>query len=94
MMPTDEETNAIQEAVASNSDIPLASAEQFLQMMASISGLKSRLSLWLFKADYDSLEEVCRQKVTKAWKKVSDMGLAMARGLEDGGYQSVSWNPD
>ncbi len=57
-MPTEEEVSAIQEAQTVNPDIPLASAEQFLQMMASISGLKARLSLWLFKADYDNLEEV------------------------------------
>ncbi|XP_072012998.1 FH1/FH2 domain-containing protein 3-like [Amphiura filiformis] len=73
MMPTEEEVSAIQEATTVNPDVPLASAEQFLQMMASISGLKARLSLWLFKADYDSLEEEVAEPLADLKKGMEDL---------------------
>lgn len=58
MMPTVEEKNKILEAQVSNPDIPLGSAEQFVLTMSSISELEARLRLWLFKLDYENMEQV------------------------------------
>ncbi|XP_075432751.1 FH1/FH2 domain-containing protein 1 isoform X3 [Ascaphus truei] len=57
MVPTQEEKQKIQEAQLANPDIPLGSAEQFLLTLSSISGLASRLQLWAFKLDYESMEK-------------------------------------
>ncbi|XP_006878759.1 PREDICTED: FH1/FH2 domain-containing protein 1 [Elephantulus edwardii] len=56
MMPTEEERQKIEEARLANPDIPLGPAENFLLTLASIGGLASRLQLWVFKLDYDSME--------------------------------------
>ena len=45
MLPTDEETTRIQEAQEAQSDIPLGTAEQFLQTLSTISCLEARLRL-------------------------------------------------
>lgn len=58
MIPTEEETQKIQEAQLANPDTPLGSAEQFLLILSSISELSARLQLWAFKMDYDALEKV------------------------------------
>lgn len=58
MIPTDEEKTKILEAQMANPDIPLGTAEQFLLTLSSISELSARLSLWLFKLDYESIESV------------------------------------
>ncbi|XP_077065339.1 FH1/FH2 domain-containing protein 3 isoform X6 [Siphateles boraxobius] len=57
MIPTEEETQKIQEAQLVNPDTPLGSAEQFLLILSSISELSARLQLWAFKMDYDALEK-------------------------------------
>ncbi|XP_056332210.1 FH1/FH2 domain-containing protein 3 isoform X2 [Danio aesculapii] len=57
MIPTEEETQKIQEAQLANPDTPLGSAEQFLLILSSISELSARLQLWAFKMDYDALEK-------------------------------------
>ncbi|XP_056090453.1 FH1/FH2 domain-containing protein 3 isoform X5 [Rhinichthys klamathensis goyatoka] len=57
MIPTEEETQKIQEAQLANPDTPLGSAEQFLLILSSISELSARLQLWAFKMDYDGLEK-------------------------------------
>ncbi|RXM36052.1 FH1/FH2 domain-containing protein 3 [Acipenser ruthenus] len=57
MVPTDEEKQRIQEAQLANPDVPLGTAEQFLLMLSSISGLTTRLQLWAFKLDYESMEK-------------------------------------
>ncbi|KAK6477051.1 FH1/FH2 domain-containing protein 1-like isoform X1 [Huso huso] len=57
MVPTDEEKQRIQEAQLANPDVPLGTAEQFLLMLSSISGLTARLQLWAFKLDYESMEK-------------------------------------
>ncbi|XP_063801667.1 FH1/FH2 domain-containing protein 1-like isoform X2 [Pseudophryne corroboree] len=57
MVPTDEEKQKIQEAQIANPDVPLGSAEQFLLTLSSISGLTSRLQLWAFKLDYETMEK-------------------------------------
>lgn len=58
MMPTEEEKALILEAQMANPDIPLGTAEQFLLTLSSISELHARLSLWLFKLDYETVESV------------------------------------
>lgn len=58
MIPTEEETQKIQEAQLANPDIPLGSAEQFLLTLSSISELSARLQLWAFKMDYEATEKV------------------------------------
>jgi hypothetical protein len=58
MIPSEEEKTRIIEAQMANPDTPLGNAEQFLLTLSSISELKSRLSLWAFKLDYDGLEAV------------------------------------
>ncbi|XP_075694482.1 FH1/FH2 domain-containing protein 1 isoform X2 [Rhinoderma darwinii] len=57
MVPTEEEKQKIQEAQIANPDVPLGSAEQFLLTLSSISGLRSRLQLWAFKLDYETMEK-------------------------------------
>ncbi|XP_077144903.1 FH1/FH2 domain-containing protein 1 isoform X3 [Ranitomeya variabilis] len=57
MVPTEEEKQKIQDATIANPDIPLGSAEQFLLTLSSISGLTSRLQLWAFKLDYETMEK-------------------------------------
>ncbi|XP_055088504.1 FH1/FH2 domain-containing protein 1 isoform X3 [Periophthalmus magnuspinnatus] len=57
MVPTEEEKQMIQEAQLANPDIPLGTAEQFLLSLASISALTSRLQLWAFKLNYETLEK-------------------------------------
>ena len=58
MIPTEEEKTKILEAQMANPDIPLGTAEQFLLTLSSISELEARLHLWLFKLDYETLEQV------------------------------------
>ncbi|XP_043089003.1 FH1/FH2 domain-containing protein 3 isoform X2 [Puntigrus tetrazona] len=57
MIPTEEETQKIQEAQLANPDIPLGSAEQFLLTLSAISELSARLQLWAFKLDYEATEK-------------------------------------
>ncbi|NP_001088281.1 formin homology 2 domain containing 1 L homeolog [Xenopus laevis] len=57
MVPTEEEKQKIQEAQLANPDVPLGTAEQFLLTLSSISGLSSRLQLWAFKLDYETMEK-------------------------------------
>ncbi|XP_051949414.1 FH1/FH2 domain-containing protein 3 isoform X3 [Xyrauchen texanus] len=57
MIPTEEETQKIQEAQLVNPDLPLGSAEQFLLTLSSISELSARLQLWAFKLDYETTEQ-------------------------------------
>jgi hypothetical protein len=56
MLPTEEEKTKILEAQMANPDIPLGNAEFFLLNLSSISEIKSRLELWLFKLDFESIE--------------------------------------
>lgn len=58
MLPTEEEKQKILEAQMANPEIPLGSAEFFLLNLSSISEIKSRLELWLFKLDFESIEGV------------------------------------
>jgi phosphoserine phosphatase len=58
MLPTDEEKQKILEAQMANPDIPLGSAEFFLLNLSSISEIKARLELWLFKLDFEIIEGV------------------------------------
>lgn len=57
MIPTEEEQSLITSAQVSNPDLPLGSAEHFLLILSSIPALESRLKLWLFRLDYDTLEK-------------------------------------
>jgi hypothetical protein len=58
MLPTDDEKAKILEAQMANPEIPLGSAEFFLLNLSSISEIKSRLELWLFKLDFETIEGV------------------------------------
>ncbi|KAL8613903.1 hypothetical protein ACOMHN_032893 [Nucella lapillus] len=57
MIPTEEEKTKIVEAQMANPDVPLGYAEQFLLTLGSIFELEARLHLWLFKLDYETLEQ-------------------------------------
>lgn len=57
MLPTEEEKDKIQEAVLTNPELPLGSAEQFLLTLSSITELSSRLKLWAFKLDFENIEK-------------------------------------
>merc|ERR1712223_1463444 len=60
MLPTEEETTRINEAQETQPDIPLGTAEQFLQTLSTISCLEARLRLWSFKMEFEVIEkEVC-----------------------------------
>ncbi|XP_076144930.1 FH1/FH2 domain-containing protein 1 isoform X2 [Alosa pseudoharengus] len=56
LVPTDEELKLIKEAKAQSPRCPLASAEHCLQTLGGIQHLSSRLQLWAFALDYDTLE--------------------------------------
>lgn len=56
MLPTEDEKEKILDAKASNPDVPLGSAEQFLLLLSEIPALYPRLKLWLFMLDYANLE--------------------------------------
>lgn len=56
LIPTEEELCLIKEAKAQNPHSPLAPAELCLLTLGEIPHLKSRLELWAFALDYDSLE--------------------------------------
>ncbi|XP_071786110.1 FH1/FH2 domain-containing protein 3-like isoform X15 [Asterias amurensis] len=73
MVPSEEESNLIKEAMILNPDIPLGSAEQFLYMLSNITVLKARLSLWLFKMDYESMEEEVAEPLAELKKGIEDL---------------------
>ena len=56
MLPTEEEEQKILEAQMSNADVPLGPAELFLLNLSSVSEIKARLELWLFKLDFETIE--------------------------------------
>ncbi|CAJ1085942.1 putative FH1/FH2 domain-containing protein 1-like [Xyrichtys novacula] len=56
LIPTEEELILIKEAKAQNPKCPLASAELCLLTLGEIPHLDTRLRLWSFALDYDSLE--------------------------------------
>ncbi|KAF3837271.1 hypothetical protein F7725_004735, partial [Dissostichus mawsoni] len=56
LIPTEEELSLIKEAKALNPQSPLAPAELCLLTLGEIPHLNSRLQLWAFALDYDSLE--------------------------------------
>lgn len=58
MIPAEEEKTQILDAQMMYPDTPLGTAEQFLLILSSISELQARLRLWLFKLDYETLEQV------------------------------------
>ncbi|GAB1603515.1 FH1/FH2 domain-containing protein 3-like isoform X4 [Argonauta hians] len=57
MIPAEEEKTQILDAQMLYPDTPLGTAEQFLLILSSISELQARLRLWLFKLDYENLEQ-------------------------------------
>ncbi|XP_061920396.1 FH1/FH2 domain-containing protein 1 [Entelurus aequoreus] len=57
LIPTEEELCLIKEAKTQNPSCPLATAELCLQALGEIPHLSSRLNLWAFALDYDSLEQ-------------------------------------
>ena len=60
LTPTEEEISAIKEAQKETPDLPLGSAEQFLLLLDSISGLDCKLKLWAFKVDFKAMErDIC-----------------------------------
>ncbi|CAL8384848.1 unnamed protein product [Arctogadus glacialis] len=56
LVPTEEELSLIREAKALSPNAPLAPAELCLLTMGEIPHLSSRLQLWAFALDYDTLE--------------------------------------
>ncbi|KAM6909568.1 FH1/FH2 domain-containing protein 1 [Xenentodon cancila] len=57
LIPTEEELCLIKEAKAQNPQCPLAQAEICLLALGEIPHLTTRLQLWTFALDYDSLEQ-------------------------------------
>lgn len=64
LVPTEEEFCLIKEAKAQNPCSSLAPAEQCLLTLGQIPHLSTRLQLWAFTLDYDSLERVRRGAVS------------------------------
>lgn len=58
LVPTEDEFCLIKEAKAQNPCSSLAPAEQCLLTLGQIPHLSTRLQLWAFTLDYDSLERV------------------------------------
>lgn len=80
MIPTAEEKTNILEAQMANPDIPLGTAEQFLLTLSSISELHARLSLWLFKLDYETIESVSIRLVDRLSPKYGTEALKICEG--------------
>lgn len=80
MIPTAEEKSNILEAQMANPDIPLGTAEQFLLTLSSISELHARLSLWLFKLDYETIESVSIRLVDRLSLKYGTEALKISEG--------------
>nr|XP_006817418.1 PREDICTED: uncharacterized protein LOC100376574 [Saccoglossus kowalevskii] len=95
MLPTEEEKTKIKEAVLTNPEVPLGTAEQFLLTLASISELSARLNLWLFKLEYESMEQEVAEplmdlkkgmeelKVNKTFKQILATLLTIGNFLND-----------
>lgn len=94
LLPTDEEISAIKDAQRDNTeDIPLGTAEQFLLLLSSISGLECRLKLWAFKVDFKAMEkDICeplkalkdgmsRVKESKTFAKILSLTLEVGNVL-------------
>ncbi|CAL1532551.1 unnamed protein product [Lymnaea stagnalis] len=73
MIPTEEEKSKILEAQMANPDIPLGTAEQFLLTLSSIFELEARLKLWLFKLDYEQLEQEVAEPLMDLKKGMSEL---------------------
>ncbi|XP_052062651.1 FH1/FH2 domain-containing protein 3-like isoform X7 [Mytilus californianus] len=73
MIPTEEEKGKILEAQMANPDIPLGTAEQFLLTLSSISELQARLSLWLFKLDYEVIESEVAEPLSDLKKGIDEL---------------------
>ena len=58
LLPTAEEKTRIEEERLTYPDIPLASAEQFMLTISSVNELCSRLKLWQFSLEYETIEKV------------------------------------
>ncbi|GAA6066332.1 FH1/FH2 domain-containing protein 1 [Tachysurus ichikawai] len=61
LVPTEEELKLIKEAKSQAPHCPLALAEQCLLTMGNVTHLSSRLQLWAFALDYDTLEKLLQQ---------------------------------
>ncbi|XP_077982193.1 uncharacterized protein LOC144437183 isoform X2 [Glandiceps talaboti] len=72
MLPTEEEKAKINDAITANPDVPLGTAERFLLILSSITELNARLNLWLFKLDYESMEQ-----------EVAEPLMDLKKGMED-----------
>ncbi|XP_050397704.1 FH1/FH2 domain-containing protein 3 isoform X9 [Patella vulgata] len=72
LLPTEEEKQLILDAQIANPDIPLGTAEQFLLTLSSINELYARLRLWLFKLEYEQLEQ-----------EVSEPLMDLKKGIEE-----------
>lgn len=70
LIPTEEELSLIKEAKALNPHSPLAPAELCLLTLGEIPHLNSRLQLWAFALDYDSLERVSKREMSMGQKLV------------------------
>ena len=94
LMPSEEEIDLIKEAQKENDDdIPLGTAEQFLLLMDSISGLECRLKLWAFKVDFKAMEkDICeplksvkngmlKVRESKAFAKILSLTLEVGNAL-------------
>ncbi|XP_029642012.1 FH1/FH2 domain-containing protein 3 isoform X4 [Octopus sinensis] len=73
MIPADEEKTQILDAQMLYPDTPLGTAEQFLLILSSISELQARLRLWLFKLDYETLEQEIAEPLMDLKKGIEEL---------------------
>ncbi|CAG5123280.1 unnamed protein product, partial [Candidula unifasciata] len=73
MIPTEEEKAKILEAQMAHPDTPLGTAEQFLLTLSSVFELEARLKLWLFKLDYELLEQEVAEPLMDLKKGMSEL---------------------
>ncbi|XP_052231213.1 uncharacterized protein LOC127844790 isoform X4 [Dreissena polymorpha] len=76
MIPSEEEKAKILEAQLANPDVPLGTAEQFLLTLSSINELSSRLNVWLFKLDYESIE-------SSLVKEIAEPLMDLKKGMDE-----------
>lgn len=73
MIPAEEEKTQILDAQMMYPDTPLGTAEQFLLILSSISELQARLRLWLFKLDYETLEQEIAEPLMDLKKGIEEL---------------------
>jgi len=82
LLPTLEELKLIADHQDLNKELPLGDAEQFLQILGSISNIDARLKLWAFKSDFKTMEK-------EIYEPLKDLKLGMDELQENKTFHTI-----